>query len=155
MPTYYRITLQQPIPAPADILNKKCDIVFYYRPGNHSHPYAGTVFAWQTPNTIVVVSLIGNIEDGWAPDTIRVELTIQSQPLLQCQVAGIQKLPLPSAGGFPPARATGDARTELDQIIAGLPWIEGWAYGDGVDAITGKGSGRAVKSFTPKRRTGN
>lgn len=43
----------------------------------------------------------------------------------------------------------GDVKTELDQVIAGLPWADTFTFGAGVDALTGSVTGSAVKPFTP------
>jgi hypothetical protein len=42
--------------------------------------------------------------------------------------------------------------TELDQVVADLPWGDGFALGEGVDAITGGLAGYAVVPFVPKKR---
>ena len=40
--------------------------------------------------------------------------------------------------------------TDLDPVIAGIPWLDGFAPGVGVNALTGALAGNAVKPFTPK-----
>jgi hypothetical protein len=45
------------------------------------------------------------------------------------------------------------AKTELEQVISALPWLDNYSFGAGVDAITGGISGQAVKPFTPTLRT--
>jgi hypothetical protein len=59
----------------------------------------------------------------------------------------------------PPPRHTlrttvkGDVKTELDQVIAGLPWANTFTFGAGVDALTGAVTGSAVEPFTPVQST--
>jgi len=66
MTTYYDITLTSDIPHGSDILNRPCTIVFTYPNGSHSDPsYSGTIFAWQTANTVRIASAVLNIEAGW------------------------------------------------------------------------------------------
>jgi len=52
------------------------------------------------------------------------------------------------------SKATPGETTELDQVIADLPWTSGLVFGAGVDAITGGPSGSAVMPFTPQINTG-
>jgi hypothetical protein len=47
-------------------------------------------------------------------------------------------------------RIGGSPKTDLDSVIAGLPWLEGVAFGDGIDAITGGVKGHALQKFTLK-----
>ncbi len=44
--------------------------------------------------------------------------------------------------------------TELDQVIAGLPWSDAFTFGSGVDAVTGATTGSAIKQFKPDMDTG-
>lgn len=43
-----------------------------------------------------------------------------------------------------------NSSTDLDPVLAGIPWLEGFAPGVGVNALTGALAGNAVKPFTPK-----
>jgi hypothetical protein len=45
--------------------------------------------------------------------------------------------------------AVSTQQTLLDQVITGIPWQDGFAFGSGVDAITGGVAGSALKPFTP------
>jgi hypothetical protein len=47
----------------------------------------------------------------------------------------------------------GEQKTELDQVISDLPWLDGFVFGAGIDAITASMAGSAVKPFTPQQRT--
>lgn len=51
------------------------------------------------------------------------------------------------------SKVTGEQKTELDQVISGLPWQDAFTFGAGVDAITGGVAGTAIKPFTPTKRT--
>ncbi len=46
----------------------------------------------------------------------------------------------------------GENSTELEQVIANIPWANEFSFGAGVDAITGGTSGSAVKSFEPTQK---
>lgn len=50
-------------------------------------------------------------------------------------------------------RVGGAAKTELDQVVSGLPWQDTFTDGAGIDAITGCTMGSALKPFEPKERT--
>lgn len=57
--------------------------------------------------------------------------------------------------GWPQVQVQGAVgTTELDQVIAGLPWAGDLIFGSGVDAITGGASGSAIKAFKPEINTG-
>jgi hypothetical protein len=48
-----------------------------------------------------------------------------------------------------PGAARAAVDTELDLVVADLPWQKGFAFGAGIDAVTGAQSGTAVQAFVP------
>ncbi|MBD0254878.1 MAG: hypothetical protein ICV83_04090 [Cytophagales bacterium] len=47
----------------------------------------------------------------------------------------------------------GTVQTELDQIIAGLTWLEAFRLGDGINAVTGSQTASALLPFTVQQQT--
>lgn len=44
-------------------------------------------------------------------------------------------------------------KVELDQVVSGLTWGDGFKFGEGVNAITGSIAASALKQFSPDQRT--
>lgn len=63
--SYYKIALNQDIPHGSDILGKPCSVVFDYGNGSYDGPYAGTIVAWPTQNTVLMTSNYMNLENVW------------------------------------------------------------------------------------------
>ena len=53
----------------------------------------------------------------------------------------------------PRLSATGTARTELDAVLTGLPWGDGFDFRKGVDAVTGSLMPAAIEPAQPVERT--
>lgn len=51
------------------------------------------------------------------------------------------------------SRRLGTVQTELDQIISGLNWVQGFKKGEGINAITGSQTASALQDFTPQQKT--
>ncbi len=65
-----------------------------------------------------------------------------------------------AAGSAAPLRFTrpattrlGTVQTELEQIISGLGWTEGFRLGEGIDAVTGSQTASALQPFTIQQKT--
>lgn len=59
----------------------------------------------------------------------------------------------PLRSGRLAAKRLGTVQTQLEQIIAGLTWLEAFRLGEGIDAVTGSQTASALQPFTPQQRT--